>query len=84
MRTPGVVPFDPLGNGGASFGEGAEVMQPDTLLFETAEEALYETILLGRIGRNELQAQPAIAASGAKAPALEDWTARGILYQLTS
>jgi hypothetical protein len=46
-----VVTFDLRGNGGAGFGEAAEVVQPDTLLFETAEEALDETILLGRIGR---------------------------------
>jgi hypothetical protein len=50
MRTPGVVPFDPLSNGGASFGEAAEVVQPDALLFETAKEALDEAILLGRKG----------------------------------
>src|ERR1700728_44443 len=72
MRTPGVVPFDPFSNGAASFGEAAEVVQPNALLFETSKEALDETILLGRIGRNELLAQPVIAAGGAKAPALED------------
>src|SRR5271167_2367208 len=72
MRTPGVIPFDPLSNGGTSFGEAAEVVQPDTLLLETAKEALDEAILLGRIGRNELLAQPVIATGGAKAPALED------------
>jgi hypothetical protein len=38
VRAPGVVPLDPLGNGGASFGEAAEVMQPDTLPFETTKE----------------------------------------------
>src|ERR1700728_3499982 len=72
MRTPGVVPFDPFSNGAASFGEAAEVVQPNALLFETSKEALDETILLGRIGRNELLAQPVIATGGAKAPALED------------
>ena len=72
MRTPDVVPFDPLSNGGASFGEAAEVVQPDTLLLETTEEALDETILVGCIGRNELLAQPVIAAGGAKAPTLKD------------
>ena len=61
-----------LGNGGAGFGEAAEVMQPDTLLFETTKEALDETILLGRIRRNELLAQTIIAAGGTKAPALKD------------
>ena len=72
MRTPGVVPFDPLGNSSASFGEAAKVMQPDALFLETTKEALDEAILLWRIGRNELLAQPVIAAGGAKAPALED------------
>ena len=68
----GVVPLDPLSNGGASFGEAAEVVLPDALLFETAKEAFDEAVLLGGIGRNELLAQPVIAAGGAKAPALED------------
>ena len=72
MRTPGVVPFDPLSNGGASFGKAAEVMQPDALFLETTKEALDEAVLLWRIGCNELLAQPVIAASGAKTPALED------------
>ena len=70
MRTPGVVPFDPLSNGGASFGEAAKVVQPDAFLLETAKEPLDETIWLRRIGRNELLAQPVIVAGGAKAPAL--------------
>src|SRR5580693_2167039 len=72
MRTPGVVPFDPLGNSGASFGEAAEIVQPDALLFKATKEALDETILLRRIGRNEFLTEPVIAAGGAKAPALED------------
>ena len=72
MRTLGVVPFDPLSNGAASFGEATEVVQPHALFLETSKEALDEAILLGRIGRNELLAQPVIAAGGAKAPALED------------
>src|ERR1700722_3457970 len=72
VRTPGVVPFDPLGNGSAGVGEAAEVMQPDALLLETPKEALDEAVLLWRVGCNELLTQPVIAASGAKAPALED------------
>ena len=72
VRTAGVVPLNPLSNGAPSFGEAAKVMQPDTLLFKTTKEALDETILLRRIRRNELLAQPVIAASGAKAPALKD------------
>jgi hypothetical protein len=72
VRASVVVPFDPLSNGGASFGETAEVVQPDALLFKTTKEALDEAVLLGRIGCDEFLAQPVIAASGAKAPALED------------
>jgi hypothetical protein len=64
--------LDPLSNGGASFGEAAEVMQPDTLLFETTKEPLNEAVLLGRTGCNELLTQTVIAASDAKAPALEN------------
>jgi len=72
VRTPGVVPFDPPGNGSARFGETAEVMQPDALLLETPKEALDEAILLWRVRYNELLTQTVIAARGAKAPALED------------
>ena len=72
MRTSGVVPFDPVGNSSASFGEAAEVVQPDTFFFETTEEALDEPVLLRRVGSDELLTKPVIAASGAKAPALED------------
>src|ERR1700728_1339273 len=72
MRAPGVVPFDPLSDGIASFGETAEVIQPDAFLFEATEETFEEAIFFGGIGRNELLAQPVIAAGGAKAPTLED------------
>jgi hypothetical protein len=72
MRTHDVVPLDPLGNGSASLGEAAKVMQPDALLFKTTKEALDEAILLRRVRCNEFLAQTVIAASGAKAPALED------------
>ena len=64
--------FDPLGNGDPSFGEAAEVMQPDALLLETPKEALDEAILLWRLRCNELLTQTVIATRGAKAPALED------------
>src|SRR5580698_5472513 len=72
MRASGVIPFDPLSDGGASFGEAAEVVQPDALLLETTKEALDEAVLLWRVWRNELLTQPVIAAGGAKAPTLED------------
>src|ERR1700733_13159442 len=72
MRTSGVIPFDPVGNSSTSFGEAAKIMQPDALFLETTKEALDEAVLLWRVGCNELLTQPVIAASGAKAPALED------------
>ena len=68
----GVVPFDPLSNGGAGFGEAGEVMLPDTLLFEATKEAFDEAVLFGSIRRDELLAQAVIAASGVKTPALKD------------
>ena len=46
----GVVPFDPVSNGSAGFGEAGEVMLPDALFFEAAKEAFDETVLLGCIG----------------------------------
>src|SRR5271165_440277 len=67
-----VVPLNPLSNGGTRRGEGAEVMLPDTLLFETAEEAFDETVLFRGVGGDELLTQAVIAASGTKTPALKD------------
>lgn len=61
-----------IGNGGPSFGETLEVMQPDTLPLNITKEALDEAILLGSTGDNEPRAKPLIAASGGKAAALED------------
>jgi hypothetical protein len=48
------LPFDPLSDGSASFGEAAEVVQPGAFLFETAKEPFDEAILPWRIGCNEL------------------------------
>ena len=66
MRTPGVVPFDPLGNGSATFGEAAEVVQPDALLFKTTKEALDEPVLLRDIGSEKLQTEPVIGQAARK------------------
>ena len=41
----GVVPFNPLSNGGAGFGE---TMLPDAFFFEAAKEAFDEALLFGR------------------------------------
>src|ERR1700691_5277196 len=64
VRPFGVIPFDPLSNGGAGFGEAGEVMLPDTLFFEAAKEAFDEAVLFGRVGRDELLRQTVIAAGG--------------------
>jgi hypothetical protein len=66
--------MNPVSNGSASFGEVAEVVLPDTFLLEAAEKPLDDSILLRRIGSDELLAQPVVAAWGAKAPALKDQT----------
>jgi hypothetical protein len=69
VRALGVVPFDPLGNSTASFGETGEVMQPDALL-EITKEALDEALALER---NELLTQTVIAARRCEsAGSLED------------
>ena len=36
----GVIPFDPVSNSGAGFGEAGEVMLPDTLFFEAAKRSV--------------------------------------------
>src|SRR5271156_5994905 len=72
MRPFGVIPFDPLSNGGAGFGEAGEVMLPDAFFFEAAKEALDEAVLFGHVGRDELLRQTVIAAGGAKTPALKN------------
>lgn len=56
MRALGVVPFDPLSNGSAGFDEAAEVALPDTLLLESVKEASDDSVLLGRVGSDELLA----------------------------
>ena len=68
----GVIPFDPVSNSCAGFGETGEVTLPDTLLFEATKEAFDEAVLFGRVGCDELLAQTVIAAGGAKTPALKD------------
>jgi hypothetical protein len=60
----GIVPFNPLSNGGV--GEAGEVMLPDALFFEAAKEAFDEAVLFGRVGRDELLVKTVIAAGGAK------------------
>src|SRR5579884_187397 len=64
--------MDPARDGSASLGEASEVVLPDALLLEAAKETLDDSVLLGRVRRDELLAQPVIAAGGAEATALED------------
>ena len=68
----GVVPFDPLSNGGASLAEAGEVMLPDALFFEAAEKAYDEAVLFGGVGCDEFLAEAVIAAGSAKTPALKN------------
>src|ERR1700722_4740135 len=53
----GVIPFDPVSNSDAGFGEAGEVMLPDTLLFEATKEAFDEAVLFGGVGCDELLRQ---------------------------
>jgi hypothetical protein len=57
----GVVPFDPLSNGGASFAEAGEVMLPDALFFEAAEKAFDEAVLFGGVGCDEFLPEAVIS-----------------------
>ena len=72
MRPFGVVPFDPVSNSGAGFGEAGEVMLPDTLLFEATKEAFDEAVLFGGVGCDELLRQMIVAAGSTKTPALKN------------
>jgi hypothetical protein len=45
---------------------------PDALLLQAAEEALDDSVLLRRVRRDELLAEPLVAACRPEAPALED------------
>src|SRR5208282_2238473 len=65
-------PANPLSKGSSGFGEVAKVVLPDALLLETAKEAFDNSILFGSVRRDELLAEPVVAAGGAKAPALKD------------
>ena len=72
MGTALVVPADPLADRRARLDEALEVVLPDALLLELAEEALDHAVLLGRVGRDELLAQAVVAAGGAEAAGRED------------
>lgn len=68
----GVVPLDPPRHGSLRLPETPEVRLPGALLFQTAEEPLDQTVLLGRIGRRELLPEPVVPARLTEAATLED------------
>src|SRR5271163_103436 len=74
VRALGIIPMDPLSNGVARFGEGAEVVLPDAFFLETAKEAFDDAVLLRCIRCDERLSQTVIATGGTKASRLEDKT----------
>src|SRR5689334_22260913 len=72
MRAPLIVPADPPPHGATGLDEAGEALLPDALFLQTAEEALDHPVLLRRVRRDELLAQPVVATRGPKPPALED------------
>ena len=77
MRPFGVVPLNPVRNSYTSFSEVAEIVLPDTLLFEATKEPFDNAVLFRRVGSNKLLAQPVIATCSAKSPALENQSVVG-------
>jgi hypothetical protein len=72
MRTPVIVPLDPLPDRRFCLCEAMKAMLPDTLLFQAPEESLDDPVLLGGIGGDELLPQPVVPTSRPEPPALED------------
>jgi hypothetical protein len=71
MRPLLVVVVDPVADGLPGLGEAAEVVLPDALLFETAEESLDDPVLLWGIGGDELLGKSVVAQSFPESSALE-------------
>src|SRR5262249_60070761 len=72
VRTPLVVPADPSPHGAARLHEARKSMLPDALLFQAAEEALYDPVLFWGVGRDELLAEAVVPARRPKPPTLKD------------
>ena len=67
-----VVPPDSGADCGSCLNDAREVVLPNTLLLRAPEEALDYAVLLRSVRRDELVAEAAAAACGAKAPNGED------------
>ena len=66
-----VVVFDPAIDGLSGLRKAPEVMLPDALLLQIAEEALDHAVLLRRIGCDELLGEPIVPKSRSEAAALQ-------------
>lgn len=71
VRSLVVVPLQPDTHSVTGFGKAGEVLLPDALFLETAKEALDQTVLLGRGGREVLLAKPVECTGLTKAPTQE-------------
>jgi hypothetical protein len=67
-----VVEADPCCDGALGFFEVVKVMEPGTLLFQAAEEALDQAVLLRGVRGDELLCQAVIAAGATEPAALKD------------
>src|SRR5262245_56253761 len=68
----GVVPVDPGRDLAPGVRKVREEMLPDTFLLEASEEPFDDAVLLGRVRRDELLAQPIVATGRPEAPTLVD------------
>jgi hypothetical protein len=67
-----VVPLQPVPNDPARFLKRLKRVLPDTLLLETPKESLNDSILLRRVGRDELLLQSVVATGLPKPTTLKD------------
>jgi hypothetical protein len=72
VRTFLVVPTDPSPDRSPSLTEAREVVLPDALFLQAPEEPFDHSVLLGRVGRDELLLQSVVSAGLAKPSTLED------------
>ena|GEM_PF-3509215 len=72
MRSPFVVPADPVPDHSPGVIEILKQMLPDALLFQTPEEAFDHAVLLGSVGGDELLAEPIVPQRSPEAATLED------------
>lgn len=72
MRTTRVVPLNPLPHGPSGLVEAPKAALPDAFFLEAAKEALNETVLLRRVGRDVFLLQPVIPAGLPETTTLKD------------